>query len=396
MKKNNWLLIILTFAFLTRVLFLASPAHEYFDEVYHAFTAKIILHGDPKAWEWWNPHPEGFAYEWTHPPLAKEIMALSMAFWGENAFAWRLPAALAGTVSVYLVYLIGKKLFGDAKVGLLASSIFALDGLVLVMSRIGMNDIYFLVFMLASFFFFIREKHFVSALSLGLAAASKWTVFWFLPILVIAHFALGRKFKKEYLWYLILPPLVYLLSYVPMFLTGHDLGIFWGLQKQMWWYHTGLKATHPYTSPWWSWPILLKPIWLYHEVASSASASGKIANIYALGNPIVFWFGLASVLVAIKWAFTKKMKELGLIIFAYGSFFIPWAVSPRIMFLYHYLPSLPFLAILGGFVLKKYPKLILPFYSLAFLLFLYFYPHWTGMEIPIWLDNSYYWFSNWR
>ena len=199
MKKNNWLLIILTFAFLTRVLFLASPDQEYFDEVYHAFTAKLVLHGDPKAWEWWNPHPEGFAYEWTHPPLAKEIMALSMAFLGESAFAWRLPAALAGTVSVYLVYLIGKKLFSDPKTGLLASSIFALDGLVLVMSRIGMNDIYFLVFMLASFCFFLKKRGLASAFFLGLAASSKWTVFWFLPILVIAHFALRRSLQKKYL-----------------------------------------------------------------------------------------------------------------------------------------------------------------------------------------------------
>ena len=391
MKKNNWLLIILTFAFLTRVLFLASPDQEYFDEVYHAFTAKLVLHGDPKAWEWWNPHPEGFAYEWTHPPLAKEIMALSMAFLGESAFAWRLPAALAGTVSVYLVYLIGKKLFSDPKTGLLASSIFALDGLVLVMSRIGMNDIYFLVFMLTSFYFFLKKRDLASAFFLGLAASSKWTVFWFLPILVIAHFALRRSLQKKYLWYLILPPLVYLLSYLPMFLTGHNFDTFWELQKQMWWYHTGLKATHPYTSFWWSWPILLRPIWLYHEVVED-----KIANIYAQGNPIVFWFGLASVLIAAKWAFIKKLKSLGLIIFAYGSFFVPWALSPRIMFLYHYLPSLPFLAIATGYVLSKYPKFLLLFYSLALLLFFYFYPHWTGIKVPVWLDNSYYWFPSWR
>ena len=273
----------------------------------------------------------------------------------------------------------------------LASSIFALDGLGLVMSRIGMNDIYFLVFMLTSFYFFLKKRDLASAFFLGLAASSKWTVFWFLPILVIAHFALRRSLQKKYLWYLILPPLVYLLSYLPMFLTGHNFDTFWELQKQMWWYHTGLKATHPYTSFWWSWPILLRPIWLYHEVVED-----KIANIYAQGNPIVFWFGLASVLIAAKWAFIKKLKSLGLIIFAYGSFFVPWALSPRIMFLYHYLPSLPFLTIAGGFILRKHPKLILPFYSLAFLVFLYFYPHWTGMKIPVWLDNSYYWFPNWK
>src|SRR3989304_101826 len=106
MRKNEWLLLILGFALVSRTFFLWSPKAEYFDEVYHAFTARIMLHGDPKAWEWWNPHPTGFAYEWTHPPLAKEMMVLGMLVLGENAFAWRLPAALAGTASVYLVFLI--------------------------------------------------------------------------------------------------------------------------------------------------------------------------------------------------------------------------------------------------------------------------------------------------
>ncbi len=53
--------LILLFALGTRLIGLGSPDHEYFDEVYHAFTAKVMLHDDPKAWEWWNPNPEGFA-----------------------------------------------------------------------------------------------------------------------------------------------------------------------------------------------------------------------------------------------------------------------------------------------------------------------------------------------
>jgi hypothetical protein len=35
--------IILTFAFITRVFNLSSPPTMYFDEVYHAFTAKVIM-----------------------------------------------------------------------------------------------------------------------------------------------------------------------------------------------------------------------------------------------------------------------------------------------------------------------------------------------------------------
>ena len=90
------LILILMFAFVTRIYDLWSPKSEYFDEVYHAFTARVILHGDPKAWEWWNTPPAGFAYEWTHPPLAKLGMVVGMLLFGENSFGWRIPGALLG------------------------------------------------------------------------------------------------------------------------------------------------------------------------------------------------------------------------------------------------------------------------------------------------------------
>jgi len=177
-----------------------------------------------------------------------------------------------------------------------------------------------------------------------------------------------------------------------MFLTGHDLGVFWGLQKQMWWYHTGLSAEHAYTSPWWSWPILLRPIYLY----TSDEVGGFVSRIYAMGNPVIFVSGFAAVLISAWVSFVNKNKRLGLIVFSYLAFFIPWAASPRIMFLYHYLPSVAFMSIATGYVLRKFPRLVPYFFVSSFALFVYFYPHWTGIEVPLSLDKSFYWFSSWR
>jgi len=83
-RAKLYLILILVFGFLTRIYRLSLPPKEYFDEVYHAFTAKLMLEGDPKAWEWWNPHPKGYAYEWSHPPLAKLGMQLGMKIFGEK------------------------------------------------------------------------------------------------------------------------------------------------------------------------------------------------------------------------------------------------------------------------------------------------------------------------
>jgi predicted membrane-bound dolichyl-phosphate-mannose-protein mannosyltransferase len=391
-KGRVLLILILAFALVTRVIGLKSPTNEYFDEVYHAFTARIILHGDPKAWEWWNPHPEGFAYEWTHPPLAKLGMVAGMKIFGENAFGWRIPGALLGVGSVFLVFLIAKTLFQDELIALLSAAIFSLDGLALVMSRIGMNDSYLLFFSLLTIFLFLKKKNFWAALAFGLAISSKWSAIWILPILGAAWLSRFKNFKLSYFWFLILPPLVYLASYLPMFLTGHNLSIFWGMQQQMWWYHTGLKATHPYTSPWWNWPLMVRPIYLY----TSDEIGNMVSRIYAIGNPAIFWGGLVAIISAAVYSFKERNRKLGLVVFSYLAFFVPWAASPRIMFLYHYLPSIPFLAIASGYVLRRFPKLITYYLLLMIFLFVYFYPHWAGLKIPLWLDTSYYWFSSWR
>ncbi|HKB88180.1 MAG TPA: glycosyltransferase family 39 protein [Patescibacteria group bacterium] len=395
LSKNSARLIlagILLFAAITRLFDLGSPSSEYFDEVYHAFTAKVILHGDPKAWEWWNTPPTGFAYEWTHPPVAKLGMVLGMLVFGENSFGYRIPGALLGIGSVLLVYLLAVQIFKDEAVGLLSAAAFSLDGLTLVMSRIGMNDSYLLFFSLLAIYLYLRDKNFLSAIFFGLAVASKWSAIWAIPIFGIIFLSRKKKLSWSYVWFFVLPLAVYLGSYFDMFLTGHNLSIWWGMQEQMWWYHTGLKATHSYSSMWWSWPFLIRPIYLY----TSDEVMGMVARIYAMGNPFIFWFGLVSILASFVYSYLEKNKNLALVVFSYLIFFTPWALSPRIMFLYHYLPSIPFMCIAIGYILRRFPKLISTYLFICLLAFIYFYPHWAGLQIPLWLDKSYYWVASWR
>src|SRR5258706_1902628 len=395
LSKNSARLIlagILLFAAITRLFDLGSPSSEYFDEVYHAFTAKVILHGDPKAWEWWNTTPTGFAYEWTHPPVAKLGMVLGMLVFGENSFGYRIPEALLGTGSALRVYLLAAQIFKDEAVGLLSAAAFSLDGLTLVMSRIGMNDSYLLFFSLLAIYLYLRDKNFLSAIFFGLAVASKWSAIWAIPIFGIIFLSRKKKLSWSYVWFFVLPLAVYLGSYFDMFLTGHNLSIWWGMQEQMWWYHTGLKATHSYSSMWWSWPFLIRPIYLY----TSDEVMGMVARIYAMGNPFIFWFGLVSILASFVYSYLEKNKNLALVVFSYLIFFTPWALSPRIMFLYHYLPSIPFMCIAIGYILRRFPKLISTYLFICLLAFIYFYPHWAGLQIPLWLDKSYCWVASWR
>lgn len=387
------LFAIMLFAFITRTYNLSSPQEMYFDEVYHAYTAKVILSvDDEKAWQWWDSPPDGFAYEWTHPPLAKLGMALGMTIFGQNSFGWRIPGALLGTAAVYLIYLLAKEIFKDEGIGLLSAAVYSVEGMGLVMSRIGMNDSYILFFTLLSLYLYLKDKNFLSALSFGFAISSKWSAIWAVPIFGVLFLAYKKKINISYMWFFTLPFLVYIASYFDMFLTGHDLGTWWGMQQQMWWYHTGLRATHPYTSQWWSWPFLLRPIYLY----TSEEIGNVVARIYTFGNPFVYWSGVVSVFVCLLYSYLEKNKRLGLIAFSYLIFFVPWALSPRIMFLYHYLPSIPFMTIAVAYLLRRNPKIVPYFFIPAFFVFAYFFPHFIGLKVPLWLDQSYYWFDSWR
>ena len=405
------LLVIIAFSFVTRIAFIGSPDSEYFDEVYHAFTARAMLDGDFHAWDWEGDAPEGFAYEWTHPPVAKLGMMAGMLVFGKNPLGWRLPGVLFGVVSVYLIYAISVELFKDRLLGVFAAGLFSLDGLPLVMSRIGMNDVYLLAFVLFTFYFYIKEKPIYSAVAYGFALASKWSALWAFPLLVIYHIIKGKKLTRRYLGFVILPPLIYMITYIPFFTQGRNFEKFfninvitkctnvepctesYGLQQQMFWYHTNLKATHSYTSPWWSWPINMRPVYLY----TSADDLPKelVSRIYLLGNPIFFWMGLAVIFstVVFKRNITKNIAVVSL---GYLVFFVPWALAPRIMFLYHYLPSIPFLAIIFAYFLRKNLRLAPIVFPILIVTFIYFFPHWTGMIIPKWLDMSYYWFPGWR
>lgn len=384
--------VVLLFSLLPRIVGLWHPSTFYFDEVYHAFTAREMLRGNPAAWEWWNTPPEGFAYEWTHPPLAKLFMVGSMMIFGENPFAWRLPGALLGTATVFLVYLLGVQLFKSRTIGLLSAGVFALEGLPLVMSRIGMNDSYFLFFAFGAILLFLNEKYLFSSVLLGLAAASKWTSVWVIPLLFLAMLLFRQKPRFRIVWFLIIPPFIYLVSYTPFFTSGHTWNQFIELQQQMWWYHTGLAATHAYQSFAFSWPLNLRPVWLFVE-----NKDNFVSNIYILGNPVVFWVGLVALGSAGLTGVMKKQPVLLFIFFSWALLFLPWAFSPRVMFLYHYLSAIPFLSLaLGWFLSQQKKGVIILAYCLFAIAYLLFYPHWTGIFIPEWLDNFYYIIPSWK
>jgi len=401
--------LIFGLAIIARLICLGYPDRFYFDEVYHGFTAKEYLHGNVSTYDPWAKPPPGLAYEWTHPPLAKLIMSVFMMILGENAWGWRMGSVVFSLICIYFLYLFLKENFSKS-VAVLGAFFLAVDGSFLAQSRIAMNDVYFMAFMLIFFWSYQRWKKqpdlkkwpfWVGGLALGLAASCKWTALYIYLILAVDLLILNPLFFKKngiqwmfwcFVGWIILPLMVYLLSYAQFFYFGWDWDRLVELQKQMWWYHSRLKATHPFQSQPWQWVLNVKPVWMY---LGSDAASWEKKDIYNLGNSVVYWGGFLSLIVLTfrKAAHqdSKSLNHLNLLSLCYLGFWVPWTFSPRIMFSYHYLPAVPFLCgLLAVWVdgwSSRYKKAIL---IAAFIWFFIFYPFNTGVSVSKTFSDSIY------
>ena len=85
-----------------------------------------------------------------HPPVAKQIEAIGGLLFGYTPMGWRFTAAICGVLVLLLVMRITRRLTRSTQLGLIAGLLLCLDGVTFVTSRIGMLDIYQVLFVLAA------------------------------------------------------------------------------------------------------------------------------------------------------------------------------------------------------------------------------------------------------
>lgn len=272
------------------------------------------------------------------------------------------------------------------------------------------------------------------ALSAGCLAASKWNglfdffVVWGLTFAVVLQRqwgtllrAAGRASAGLALWgnpfgfsidlvvatMLFVGGTIYTLCYIPYFTLGHTFGDLVGLQQQMFGYHYDLKATHPYGSKWWQWPFILRPIsYYYHDWRVGAATQDPtaccVAEIIAIPNPAVWWFGLVSIPVIAWLGWRERNKGFILLVCAYFLQWLPWASSPRVAFEYHFFPNLAVICLANAAVLQRawqygkteWPRVAVAAYlMLVVVLFFFFYPVLAGLHVrwDVWDARMWHW-----
>ena len=199
-----------------------------------------------------------------HPMLMKALQATSIILaekWNNSSFvasrpedriapetALRLPGAIAGALSAFLIYLIAAELFG-VEVALIAAALWTFDPTAIGFSRIAKEDTFLLFFFLLANVFWLRGQriaestdrnpnryYWATAACYGAMVASKyvphfmavsWCYYWMFQQLPETRWRLG---KKRLLLFLVIVGVVFLILSPTVLLpeTWRQMGLFAG------------------------------------------------------------------------------------------------------------------------------------------------------------------------
>ena len=177
----------------------------------------------------------------------------------------------------------------------------------------------------------------------------------------------------------VMPLVMYVAQWLPHILlnpqrTLHNglsgLGDIWqvflALHRHILWWHSSAQVVaadpsqvvHPYCSQWYSWPVLARPVGYYFS-----KAGPSFIDVHALGNPILWWCSTAAVVIltlrglwrtvftAFKNKFLNIFKNMGqdvgqrfnaamtVILIGYAANYLPWVITKRCLFVYHYMAA---------------------------------------------------------
>ena len=346
LRKNLPLFILLIFAFSTRFLFLSYPAEVVFDEVHfgkfvsaystgkyyfdiHPPLGKLMIAGFAKIF--------GFQGNFDPSTSSGQVFAkIGEVLDEKSLFILRFLPALTGALFVLLIYLLILAFAASRKIAFFGAFLILFDNAFLVESKFILVDTFLLFFGFLSFYLFVLARkqtllrhqmlfYSSSAISVGLTFSIKWTGLSFLPIyLLFIVWSLFKNFKfREFFLKLAIFTIIPFFIYISIFAIHFELlpksgpgnnfmspsfqktlqensvsqdikplG-FWGkfteLNKVMFLASATLKTGHQDASKWYQWPFDKKPIWYWTHSTSSGQAQNQVANIYLLGNPMVWW-----------------------------------------------------------------------------------------------------------
>lgn len=416
MSHKKYLLILLGLGLLTHFAFFGHPNQTVFDEVHFGkFVSGYYTHE---------------YYFDIHPPLGKLMIAgfgklfnfqpefsftsIGDEFPDSKYMALRFLPSLAGSLIPAVIFLLALQLGFSRRAAFMAGVLVALENGMLVQTRFMLMDGFLLLFGFLSLFFYFRKKPIPAGVFAGLAASIKWTGLGFLAIILIVE-AVDIFRRKDFrrilqtgLKLAAIPFLIYFTVFAVHFsilnkpgpgdpyMTQefHDKNIlkkFVELNWQMYESNQQLTSDHPYSSRWYSWPFMTRPIFYWVD---------GVSRIYFLGNPVVWWASTVGIIMGFVLIFSRKAdKTVTLLAGAYLLNLLPFMQIKRVMFLYHYMIALVFAVLMFVYLIEKQEnaKKIFTWLLVASIIaFIYFAPLTYGLPLSERAYNSHIWLPGWR
>jgi dolichyl-phosphate-mannose-protein mannosyltransferase len=347
-------------AALTRLWRLGHPAAVVFDEIYFVGQGGAYLRGE----QFMDPHP----------PLAAELMGLSMWLFGTSQqWAWRLPNASVGIALVAITYALGRRMFESRLTGALAAGFVIFDGAFLVDSRTGVPDIVYISLAALSYLLLFRFTQssnpcegrrtlLMLGSALGLCLGGKLLLPEVAALIVIGFLlhALASRWpaldqnagdarRRLILGSLLLVGSTAALWYVAVFVPNYIFLGWRGIQALLqyfrdaiWFEQTVTEVPDLRASPWWSWPLMLHPFVYWNETLDAS----QIATIWFGGNPVLWWGALSAIAIFCVRLVSRPNAATAFVVIGYFAYLLILSPISRTMYLYHFMPA-AFLAMLA-------------------------------------------------
>ncbi|TKD50113.1 glycosyltransferase family 39 protein [Sphingomonas baiyangensis] len=396
LKPLHAAILIALAAQLLFTLGIHRPAGLVFDEVHYVPAARTLLTlSEPVNTE--------------HPLMGKMLIGAGIALFGDNPIGWRAMSTLAGTLTVLGGFAILWMLFARIWVAALGAGLLMLNQTLFVQARIGMLDGFlgaFLTLGIAALIWALTTppprrlpRLALAGALFGLAVATKWAAIPYVAAACLLLLATqpGRAQLTAPLAFGTAALAVYFASFTPAFfywcdpLAPADLVAF---QFEMYAQQTKILSDHPYQSDWWSWPLMLRPIWYFYE-----PDQGIMRGILLIGNPVVMWGGLVAVAACLWAGWRGSRAHLALAALWILSLAI-FAIIPKSLgFYYYYHLSGIFiaLALAAALALPRSPRPAAVALGAAVIAFAYFHPIVSGAAlVNNQAFNHWMWFDSWR